>query len=123
MPRILVVDDETPIREMLSETLRLEGYECVAAADGDQAIDALAEHAFDVVVTDIHMPGKEGLQLIKEVRKQHPSLKIVAISGGQPGLKPGCNLELASMFGADITCHKPLDIDAFLETLATLLKG
>ncbi len=58
------------------------------------------------------MPEKEGLSLITELRKLDPKVKIIAISGGARHLSPGCNLELATMFGAKRTFQKPLEVDA-----------
>ncbi|QJT09098.1 response regulator [Oceanidesulfovibrio marinus] len=114
MAHILIVEDETSVRAMLRESLAMEGYEVDEAANGREGLAAMETRPADVVVTDIHMPEQEGLQFIKDLRQRYPETKIVAISGGAPGIKSGCNLELASMFGAHITCAKPVDIDALL---------
>ncbi len=121
--RILIVEDDKQIREMLQETLRQEGYETSTAADGELALEQFRKHPAQVVVTDILMPNKEGLQLIKELRKEAPHVGVIAVSGGAPRLQPGCNLELATLFGADATFQKPLDIDALLEAVKKLVGG
>ncbi len=122
MHRILVVEDDPQIRSMLVETLTLEGYEACSAENGVEALAMFREQAPDLVITDIIMPEKEGLSLIKELYAMNPKVKVVAISGGAPGLSPECNLELARMFGAVKTFAKPLDIDAMLRTIQDELK-
>jgi CheY-like chemotaxis protein len=121
MPNILVVEDDAQIRAMLRETLETEGYSVVVAADGVEALAKYRSHEIDLIVTDILMPKKEGLTLITELRRSNPHIKIIAISGGAPGLQSSCNLELARMFGAQQTFSKPLDIDALLECIEELL--
>ncbi len=122
MPRILVVEDDTQIRSMLVETLTLEGYEACSAANGVEALSMYRERSIDLVITDILMPEKEGLSLIKELHALNPKVKVLAISGGAPRLSPECNLELARMFGAVKTFAKPLDIDAMLRAIQEELK-
>lgn len=121
MPVILIVEDEPQIRAMLAETLHQEGYATRVAAHGEEALVMSREQAPDLVITDILMPGKEGLSLIKELRRERPALPIIAISGGAAMLTPGCNLELARMFGAAYTFEKPLDIEALLAAIAGCL--
>ena len=67
--RILVVDDSQSIREMISITLEKEGYKVVRAHDGFSALDALGEKTFDLILTDLHMPGMDGVELIRKVRQ------------------------------------------------------
>ncbi len=121
MPKILIVEDDPQIRSMLDESLKLEGFETAVAENGLDALEQYGSVAPDLIITDILMPEKEGLGLITELRKQTPDIKIIAISGGAPSISPGCNLELAQMFGAHKTFQKPLDIDALIETIRELL--
>lgn len=121
MPRILIVEDDAQIRVMLEETLQQEGYETRVAHNGAEALASYLDARADLVVTDILMPEKEGLSLITELRNLDPAAKIIAISGGAPQLSSGCNLELARMFGAQRSFQKPLDIDALLQAIKTLL--
>jgi CheY-like chemotaxis protein len=121
MPSILIVEDEPQIRSMLQETLELEGYTTAEAADGQEALREFRLNPADLIITDILMPEKEGLALISEMRKANPEVKIIAISGGAANLSPGCNLELARMFGAHRTFQKPLDIDALLQSITDLI--
>jgi len=123
MARILIAEDDDHIRDMLRETLELEGYTTAVAANGVEALREFQRSPADLILTDILMPEKEGLGLITDMRKTNPDVKIIAISGGGHNISPGCNLELARMFGAHMTFQKPLDIDALLRCIADLLEG
>ena len=67
-PHLLIVEDEANIRELVHSQLESEGYECVAAADGRYALEALTRQTFDVIVLDLMLPGKDGLTLCREIR-------------------------------------------------------
>ena len=82
MARILVVDDEPDICEVLREMLEGAGYEVDVAREGAGALRALRAHPVDLLITDIFMPGKEGLETIMEIRRDFPAVKVVAMSGG-----------------------------------------
>jgi DNA-binding response OmpR family regulator len=79
-PRILVVDDEAGIRELLSKTLALADYDVEAAGDGRAAIERLRAGSYDLLVTDLKMPGMDGLSLIREARRLAPELPIIIIT-------------------------------------------
>jgi len=117
MALILIVEDDPQIRLLLQETLQLEGFETATAENGAQALQLYQQRRPDAIVTDILMPEKEGLSFITDLRKSDPNICIIAISGGAQKLAPGCNLELASMFGANHTFEKPLDMEAMLQVL------
>jgi CheY-like chemotaxis protein len=118
--RILVVDDDQQIRFMLRMTLEREGYELEEAADGKTALALLARQSFDLVITDIIMPGKEGIQVIKEMKRDQPDLKIIAISGGGY-VSASKYLDSATDFGADLTLNKPLSRADLLKAVYSLL--
>ncbi len=80
-PRILVVDDEASIRELLTRTLALTEYHVEAVGDGRTALERLRLAAYDLLIADLRMPAMDGLTLIKEARRLHPSLKVVIITG------------------------------------------
>lgn len=81
-PRILVVDDEEEVREILAETLEDFGYAVLTAASGEEALPFLArDHGVALVITDVRMPGMSGLELADEVRRRWPAVKVVLISG------------------------------------------
>jgi excisionase family DNA binding protein len=79
--RVLVVDDEPSIRELLSRTLALAEYEVDAVPDGETAASRLRTERYDLLMTDLRMPGMDGLSLIRAARRFHPSLPIVIITG------------------------------------------
>jgi excisionase family DNA binding protein len=80
-PRILVVDDEVGIRELLSKTLALAEYDVDLAPDGRLALEKLRLFQYDLLITDLKMPGVDGLSVIRETRRFHPELPIVIITG------------------------------------------
>ncbi len=82
-PRVLVVDDEASIRELLSKTLALVEYDVDTSADGPAALDRLraSAHAYDLLIADLRMPGMDGLSLIREVRRISTELPIIIITG------------------------------------------
>lgn len=113
MGKILVIDDEEPIRAMLRQALESAGHEVVEAGDGKEAIRSYLQQLPDLVITDIVMPEREGLECILELRKLNPELKIMAVSGG--GRLHMMNvLEVARRFGACRTFPKPFDIVALV---------
>jgi len=120
MKHILVVDDDESIRNLLKVILEREGYEVSAAADGKEAIRLFRRNPSDLIITDIIMPEQEGLKTIFELRREHPDVRIIAISGGgQYGL--GDYLDAAAAFGADKTFAKPFDRTELVKTVRHLL--
>jgi excisionase family DNA binding protein len=80
-PRVLVVDDEASIRELLTRTLALTEYDVEAVADGQTGLERLRLAAYDLLVADLRMPGMDGLVLIREARRLHPTLRVIIITG------------------------------------------
>ncbi|HBG60600.1 MAG: hypothetical protein A2Y03_00820 [Omnitrophica WOR_2 bacterium GWF2_38_59] len=85
MARILVIDDDDDVREMLKELLERKNYEVVVASNGREGIDIYRQEPADLVITDIIMPEKDGVDTIYELGKEFPLLKVIAISGGGRG--------------------------------------
>jgi CheY-like chemotaxis protein len=83
MRTILVVDDEDAIRGLLKSTLGMAGYIVWEACNGKEASQLLEQFVPDLLITDLLMPEKEGIELIQEVRRSHPKIPIIAISGAQ----------------------------------------
>jgi excisionase family DNA binding protein len=79
--RILVVDDEEAVRDLLAKTLTMADYDVDAAVDGQAALNLLREVDYDLLITDLKMPGMDGLSVIREARRQHPMLPVVIITG------------------------------------------
>jgi YesN/AraC family two-component response regulator len=113
LAKILIIDDEEMVRDVLRQTLEREGYHVEAAADGERGLALFQSWRPDLVITDILMPGKEGLETIRELRAEDPDVQIIAISGG--GDRGDLNfLRAASMFGAVRTLSKPISRDDLL---------
>lgn len=79
--RVLVVDDEGYIRDLIRDTLRQRRYGAGTAANGVEALDILSREKYDIVVTDVIMPGMDGLELVKQVRRQYPAVHVIVLTG------------------------------------------
>lgn len=121
MARILIVEDDVQLREMLKQVLELQNYEVVESNDGEDAIQVLKQSPFDLVITDIIMPQKDGTGLIMEIRKSYPDLQIIAISGGARHIDPQNPLHIAKMLGANQTFTKPFKIKELLGAVRELV--
>lgn len=124
-PRILVIDDERPVREMLTQMLERQGYEVETAENGETAMNLLKKNPADLVITDMIMPKKEGMIAIMEIRRDFPELKVIAISGGGQTGRDGAAseyLSIASRCGALRTFTKPLSRDDLLVAIKELLR-
>ena len=77
---ILVVDDEESLREVISRKLQSEGYECVRASSGEEALKALAKRSFDLVLSDIRMPGMSGMDLLTQIRSEHADMAVMMLT-------------------------------------------
>ena len=119
MPHVLVIDDEELVRELLRRALELDGYEVRTAEDGEQGLRLLREQAVDLVVIDMVMPNKEGLETIIELHHNSPEVKIIGISGAGEGT--GSYLHMAERLGASRTFSKPLNLPQFLAAVRELL--
>ena len=108
--RVLVIDDDEFVRLTICEIVENLDYHVTNAKDGGRALALMADGGMpDIVITDIIMPGKSGLEIIAEIRKSFPAVKIIAISGGG-GSGDGDNLSAARELGADRVIPKPIEI-------------
>ena len=117
---ILVIDDDDQFRGMLRETLEHAGYEVMDAPNGKEGIRVYRENPADLVITDIIMPEKEGIETIRELKREFPDVKIIAMSGGARN-GPAGYLKMAKMLGAQRTLTKPLEREELLETVMELI--
>jgi len=120
MAKILVVDDEPAILLMLKKMLEKADHEVDTASDGNEGIILFEKNKHDLLITDIIMPEKEGMETIIELHKKYPDLKIIAISGGGR-ISPDGYLPGARLLGANMVFQKPLVQKEFLEAVAILL--
>ena len=116
---ILVVDDDAAIRSLFHKILARAGYRVMEAADGAQALAAVSAGGVDLVITDLVMPEKEGIETIVEIRKSYPRVKIAAVSGAFGGRY----LEIASLLGAGAALAKPVSEEALVGTVRRLLSA
>jgi DNA-binding response OmpR family regulator len=110
---ILVIDDDEAVRTTLEVVLKEQGYEVTLSNDGLSGLAAFRARRPDLVITDIVMPVKEGLQTIKDIRREQPDVKIIAVSGGSRGGRHNF-LDTARALGARDVILKPFDIDDFV---------
>ena len=122
MAKILVIDDDEIMNSMTVQLLSEAGYEAESAHDGDLGLKILASKPFDLVVTDIVMPEKEGIETIIAIRNKSKTLPIIAISGGGK-INPEQYLRMAQRFGADYTFQKPFSREHFLAAVRECLSG
>lgn len=120
MARILIIDDDELVRAALRLMLGREGHDVTEAVDGRKGIAQQRQCPFDLVVVDLIMPDKEGIETILELRKLAPNLAIVAISGGAR-IEPEELLKLARCCGANVTFSKPVDRREFVDEVSRLL--
>lgn len=119
MPHVLLIDDNAPLRGLLREMLESRSFHVAEAGDGAEALRAVRQHRPDVVVCDVLMPEKDGLQTIRELRALQPGLKVVAMSGGG-----GARVNLlgaARAFGAAELLQKPFGLDALTAAIGRAL--
>ena len=120
MARLLVIDDQEPIRRIVRRALEHEGHQIMDASDGEMGMQILAQHGADVVITDIFMPGMDGIQTLREIRKRFPAIKVIAMSGGDSsGL-----LDLredAELLGAVKSVQKPFTAREIVDVVRTAL--
>lgn len=120
MANILVIDDDDSIRFSLKMALEDANHQVDTSPDGEAGMALFAATAPDLVITDIFMPEKEGLETIDEIKRIRPETKIIAISGGGH-MDPNDYLNIARRIGADCTLTKPFDIQVLVDAVNELL--
>lgn len=116
-PRLLYVDDEEALRELVQMHLTLEGYEVSTAGDGHEAIDLLTANAYDLVLLDLHMPGIDGLGVMRSMRERNITPRTIVLSGdSHPEV-----LEECSRLGAEEFLSKPYNFHELMATIDRVL--
>ena len=120
MATILVIDDDAAMRRLILRALGTAKHDLIEAEDGQEALTLVDEHKPDLIITDILMPRKEGIETMREVGERAPDTKIIAISGG--GMSHNLMfLDVAKAFGAAAVIAKPFRASELVETVERVL--
>jgi CheY-like chemotaxis protein len=117
---VLIVDDNADIRSFVKIVLERAGFQAQVAADGERALELQRAHPVDVLITDIFMPERDGIELIHQFKSEFPQVKIIAMSGGGRISKRDY-LPLVADIGADLVLRKPFAADTLLSMLQDLV--
>ena len=120
MARILIIDDESVIQDLLVDMLEREGYETITASDGKEGMRIYRENPTDLIITDLIMPKKEGIETIMELRRDFRDVKVIAMSGG--GMNDSDTyLQIAKTIGVEKTLAKPFNRKELLRAVQELI--
>ncbi|MBS0662921.1 MAG: response regulator [Verrucomicrobia bacterium] len=120
--KILVIDDEPEICELTKLLLERAGHEVLTATNGNAAIRLFNEQIFDLVITDILMPDRDGLEVIAELRRKHPAVRIIASSGGGR-VSSDSYLHIARKTGAHALLAKPFTLTELHASVTAAMQG
>jgi len=130
LAKVIVIDDEEDIRIVLKEVFVREGFEVEVASNGNEGLKLLRENGADLVITDIIMPGRDGVETVYDIRMEFPNTKIIVMSGGgnlgpqkyEPtAIKTTAYLASAAAVGADLTLTKPFDREELVKAAKELI--
>jgi len=119
MARILFIDDDESLRNVVGKALTYAGHEVIQAADGQQGLDLARSTRVDLVITDLVMPVQEGVETILTLRREQPKLPVIAISGGMSNSR--LYLEIAAKIGARRILAKPFTPRELLQEIEDVL--
>ena len=120
MASILIMDDDQAVRTMMRRALERAGHRVSEAQDGAVGMRLYRDTPVDLVITDLYMPGQDGIETIQQLRDEFPSSRIIAMSGGASVAAEG-PLRDAVMFGADATIAKPFTMQRLTDVVADVL--
>jgi CheY-like chemotaxis protein len=116
LQRVLVVDDEVTLLGVIANVLNDMGFEVLTATNGREASEAISQHPIDLLITDLGIPDEDGIEIIRRLKKDHPNLKIIAMSGTF-----GADLlRAAKHLGADATLPKPMTATSLRDCIRKL---
>ena len=121
MASILIVDDDGAVRHMMRRALERAGHRVSEAEDGAAGMRLYRDTPVDLVITDLYMPGQDGIETIQQLRDEFPRSRIIAMSGGASVAASG-PLRDAEMFGADATLAKPFTMQHLNDVVAGILR-
>ncbi len=122
MARILVIDDQEPIRRVVRRALEQDGHEVFDASDGEVGMEILESQSFDIVITDIFMPGQDGIVTLRQIRKRFPAVKVIVISGGDSTGMMDLR-EDAELLGAVSSLQKPFNAREIMDKVRAALQA
>lgn len=120
MIRILLVDDDNALREMVSRELSLSKIYVKALSNGSKVVSEIKNENYDLIITDIVMPDKEGIETIRDIRQVNSTIPIIAVSGGGP-MTADMILDMAMMMGANSILIKPFDTNTLINKIKEIL--
>jgi len=118
--RILVIDDDPLMRSFMDKCLTRAGHEVTVARNGAEGMHVFDIEPFDLIVTDLFMPDRDGLEVLREIHRKTRAVPILVISGGSPDM-PKDLLEFAAALGADTTLSKPFSPEELVLSVQALL--
>lgn len=120
--RVLIIDDEETVRNVIRDALEIKGFEVAVAADGSEGLRMFRAEPAEVVICDMLMPEKEGIETMHDLRQEWSGVKIIAMSGG--GISGSMDgLKFAKRLGADATLAKPFSMDELFAAVNRLLSS
>jgi len=120
MAHILIIDDESKVRLLLRKLFESRGYTVSEASNGNEGIRQYQQKPADLIITDLIMPEKEGIETIVELKKKYPDIKIIAMSGGGKFQHSGY-LDVAKRLGAECTFEKPIRREELLAAIKQMV--
>lgn len=121
MAKIVVVDDEQMVRDFLRQMLTREGHRVTLASDGEEALGVVEQVKPDLIITDIIMPNKDGIQFMTQLSKRYPAIPVIAISGGRRSVSAQFNLDSAELIGAKAVLTKPFTLEQLQQAISSAL--
>jgi len=116
MARILVIDDDNQVRTLMAELLQKEGHDVIDANNGEEGLHLFRKNPTELVITDIVMPQKEGIEVIRELLRDYPEIKIIAVTGYESSY-----LKIAKALGVKYTFRKPFNNRKFIQTVNLII--
>lgn len=120
MASVLIIDDDVQMLWLMRKMLEQDGHNVISAPDGEKGMKFYRDSPVDLVITDMIMPNKSGINMISDLLDEFPEAKVIAISGGG-AIEPDRYLHLAESLGAQKTLKKPFTMNALLQTVNQVL--